>query len=117
MASDVGVGAQAREVELKLKDIFEKFRGDRTKPSRQEPGYPGMTSRLRTIVSGSFSGTMGPTKTHEKLYKIVGEEFSEVLKQLKQVVEKDIPALNKKLDSAKAPWTPGRKIPDWKVPK
>ena len=38
---------------------------------------------------------------------------SEVIGDLRKVVETDLPALHKQLDDAGAPWTPGRKIPDW----
>lgn len=111
---DKAMRKDVRATELKLKDIMEKFSGDPTKRSRQEPAKAGLSSKLRTIVGGSFSGTMGPTKTHMQLYEVVADDFSELLIELKAVVEKEIPALNQKLEDSKAPWTPGRKIPAWK---
>ena len=47
-------------------------------------------------------------------YDIVVAEYEEVIGDLRQLVETDLPALNEKLDEAGAPWTPGRKIPDIK---
>ena len=95
----------------KWMDINEKFNGDPTKSRRNESAYPGFNSRLRTMMFGAMGSTEGPTGTHMQQYDIVVEEYEQVADQLKELVETDIPALNKKLDEAGAAWTPGRKIP------
>ncbi len=95
-------------------DIMEKFNGDPTKARRNESAYSGFNGRMRTMMMGAMGSTEGPTGTHRKQYDIVSQEFSEVIGDLKQLVEVDVPALNAKLDEAGAPWTPGRKIPDLK---
>ena len=103
-----------RELEVRMMDIMEKFNGDPTKTRRNESAYPGLNSRLRTMMMAAMGSTEGPTGTHRQQYDIVAEEYGEVIGDLKQVVEVDLPALNEKLDDAGAPWTPGRKIPDLK---
>ena len=105
---------ETRRLELKLQDLIERFSGDPTRTKRSEPGMPGIVGRVQTVVSGHWSTTYGPTNTHRKSYEIAAEEFSEVLGPLRQLVERDVPALGRKLEAARAPWTPGRRIPDWK---
>jgi len=111
---DPAIRKKARELELKMEDIMEKFNGDRLRPQHQEPGYPGIMSRISTVVRGHWSTDMAPTTSHKRSYEIAEEEFVEVLERLKPLVETDIPALNKALEDAGARWTPGRPIPDWK---
>lgn len=111
---DPSIRGEVRKVELLLMDINEAFNGDPTKPRREEPGYPGLMDRLNTAVRGSYSVITGPTNTHRKCYDIAEQEFSELMPKIRQLIDKDIPQLNKKLEDAGAKWTPGRKIPDWK---
>lgn len=111
---DPAIRAKARELELAMEDIMEMFTGDRLRPSLQEPGYPGILSRISTTVRGHWSTDMAPTTSHKRSYEIAEEEFTEALAKLKPLVEKEIPKLNKALEKAGARWTPGRPIPDWK---
>jgi hypothetical protein len=105
---------QVRQTELRLQDMIEKFQGDPTRPRRNEPAMPGILSRVRTVVYGTWSTTQAATGTHQRSYEIAADEFSEVLAPLRKLVERDVPALGRKLEAAGAPWTPGRRIPDWK---
>jgi hypothetical protein len=43
---------------------------------------------------------------------IAGDEFTEVLTGLRQLVEVDLRALEGAMEQAGAPWTPGR-LPAW----
>ncbi len=103
-----------RTVRTKLIDVMEKFTGDPTRPRRNEAAYPGFTGRIFTMMFGAMGSYEGPTGTHRAQYAIVEEEFTAAMATLKEVLETDLRALYKKLDEAGAPWTPGRKIPDWK---
>ena len=105
---------EIRAIETRLKDVLEKFNGDPTRPKRNEAAYPGLTSRLRVMMFGAMGSSEGPTETHRRQYEIAGEEFTEAVDELRQIVEVDLPAFNDTLDEAGEPWTPGRKIPDWR---
>lgn len=111
---DPGLLKEARALELRLMDLREKMTGDPTKRRRSEPAYRGLMSRIQQIVRGHWSATTGPTQTHRKNYEIAADEFSEILDDLRQLIETDLVALEKKLEAAGAPWTPGRGIPHWK---
>jgi photosystem II stability/assembly factor-like uncharacterized protein len=102
---------EVRAMELEMMDIMEAFNGDPTKPKRNEPALPGIRGRLRTAMSGAMASTTGPTNTHRRQYEIASEQLDGVVSKLQDLMESKIPELNEKLDEAKAPWTPGRKIP------
>lgn len=110
---DPEMGNQVRALEIRLMDILEKFNGDPTKTRRNESAYPGLQSRIRTMMGGAMSSLTGPTGTHQRQYEIAGEEYEEVIGDLRTLIEDDVTALFDELDEAGAPWTPGRKIPDW----
>lgn len=111
---DLALVNEVREMKIKLMDVMEKFNGDPTKSRRNESAYPGFSRRIGTMIFGAMGSYEGPTGTHRAQYDIIDAEFSEVLDSLKEILETDMPALHEKLDDAGAPWTPGRKIPDWK---
>ncbi|MCH5373478.1 MAG: glycosyl hydrolase, partial [Planctomycetes bacterium] len=90
---------EARQLELRLMDLMEKFDGDPTRPKRSEPGMPGIIDRLQTIVAGHWSTTTGPTETHRKSYEIVADEFGQLLPALRELVEKDLVRLSRKLEA------------------
>ncbi|MCU0961191.1 MAG: hypothetical protein MUF48_13910 [Pirellulaceae bacterium] len=111
---DPALGVEVRNLELRLTDILERFSGDPTKPRRNEPGMPGILSRVQTVVYGHWSTTSGPTQSHRRSYDIAAQQYSAVLGDLQKLVEQDVPELGRKLEAAGAPWTPGRGIPQWR---
>src|SRR5271157_1759349 len=55
---------KARNLELKLLDVRERFTGDPTKRGRNEPASLGLISRIETIISGHWTTTSAPTASH-----------------------------------------------------
>lgn len=111
---DPAMENEVRELEIQLLDINESFNGDPTKSRRNESAAPGINSRLMTMMFGAMGSTEGPTGTHRRQYEIAAELYEDVVGDLKNLVENEIPKLHQKLDESGAPWTPGRKIPDLK---
>jgi photosystem II stability/assembly factor-like uncharacterized protein len=105
---------EARTLELRLMDLREKITGDPTKRRRSEPSMRGIMSRINQIVYGHWSTTSPPTDTHRKNYDIAAEEFSNILEDLRRLIETDLVELENKLEESGAPWTPGRGVPKWK---
>ena len=58
-------------------------------------------------------GLRGPIEESSRLRALRGEEFGQELGKLRTLVEGDLKTLEKALDLAGAPWTPGR-LPEWK---
>jgi photosystem II stability/assembly factor-like uncharacterized protein len=104
---------RARELEIGLMDLRERFAGDPTTERRSEPAMPGLIDRVQTIVGGHWSTSQTPTETHRKLYEMVSEAMGPLLADLRKAVEKDLVRMEAELDKMSAPWTPGRKIPNW----
>ena len=57
--------------------------------------------------------TSRPTQTQIDLYGHAAAEFEGTLNALRQLIEVDLAKLEKQMEAAGAPWTPGR-IPEWK---
>jgi hypothetical protein len=105
--------SRARELEIRLLDLDERFSGDPTTDRRSEPAMPGLISRVQTIIGGHWSTSQSPTETHRKLYTMVADAMPKLLDDLRVAVERDLVKLEADLDKLSAPWTPGRKIPSW----
>jgi hypothetical protein len=110
---DVALRKEARNLELQLRDLKEQLEGDPTRASRQEPAMPGLVSRLDQVVGGHWSTTTLPTQTNRQQLALVVEQFGKLHPTLKKLLSEDLPALEQKLEDAGAPWTPGRRLPDW----
>ncbi|HWC65709.1 MAG TPA: glycosyl hydrolase [Thermoanaerobaculia bacterium] len=106
------LGAEARSLEARLRDIDRALRGDRVAGRYEIPTAPSITDRVEGIVGTQWVATSAPTGTSLEAYDIAADEFTVQLAALKTLVEKDLRALEEKLEGAGAPWTPGR-IPQW----
>ena len=53
-----------------------------------------------------------PTQTHVDGYNIAADEFSQQLSKLRTLMQVDVANLERAMESAGAPWTPGR-LPEW----
>jgi hypothetical protein len=74
---------------------------------------PSTSERVAYIVGSQRMSIASPTQTQVNQYKVAAQEFEAVLVQLHQLIEVDLAKLEKQLEAAGAPWTPGR-IPEWK---
>lgn len=109
--------AKAREdclrLEKQLADINLALNGDRVWRSFNE-GSPASISEHAQSAASPTRGTTGhPTKTALEQYQIASDALALEIPKLRKLVDVDIKALEKQLDAAGAPYTPGR-LPDWK---
>jgi photosystem II stability/assembly factor-like uncharacterized protein len=105
--------AEARDLEVRLMDLQEVIQGDLTLPRRNEPGMPGIMSRIQTVVGGTWSTSSAPTATHREQYGIASDGFSAVVEDIRQLVDVDVPALESRLEAMGIRWTTGRGVPSW----
>ncbi|HMN10464.1 MAG TPA: hypothetical protein PKC83_16935 [Gemmatimonadaceae bacterium] len=99
---------QVRALEGRLRLVVRELSGDRALASRSEATPSSLADRVNGI-SGEQGRTLGrPTGTHEEQLAIAGELFAAELARLRQLVEGDIPALERAAEKAGAPYTPGR---------
>ncbi len=98
-----------KQVEAKLEKINLAMSGDRLASRVDAPTQPGISSRLRTVF-GVAGSTSAPTQTQRDALKIASEEFKPVLAEIRSLMENDIKNLERKLEAAGAPYTPGRMV-------
>ncbi len=94
-------------------EILMALRGDNFARQHEEQTAPSISQRIGRVVQGMGSNTTRPTKTMQDDYKVAGQLFAPVLARLRLLVEVDLPKLDKGLDAAGVPHTPGR-VPNWK---
>lgn len=110
--ADPALMADVRAMDLRLKGLVTKLRGDTTLGKRNEPTPTSISERVEDAVNSLWYATSPPTQTQRDAYRFAGEEFTPLLADLTKLIETDLPALEAKLEAAGAPWTPGR-VPKW----
>jgi hypothetical protein len=100
-------------LEKRLTTLRREFTGDEVYGRFNENDPPTLWGRLDAMTQGFWSSTADPTGTAMKAYQIAADQFETMYASLRQIVNSDVPALEKELDHVGAPWTPGR-LPDWK---
>jgi hypothetical protein len=101
---------RAKAAETRLDEVIFAMRGLEPKASDEEipPTRLPVWSRLSTIIYNQFGTTSEPGQSQLQGAQIVRDELVPLLVTLKAIAREDIPALEKELDAARAPWTPGR---------
>ncbi len=101
------------KLEGELAGIEMALSGDRVMRAHNE-GIPASVQEHVQAAASPARGTTGrPTRTATEQYQIASDALAVQIPRLRKLVETDIRALEKQLDAAGAPPTPGR-LPDWK---
>ena len=103
----------ATALDKRTNEILRVLRGDSAARQRNMNTPPSISERVGYIVGSQRMSTASPTQTQLNQYSAAAQEFGAVLAQLHQLIEVDLAKLEKQLEAAGAPWTPGR-IPEWK---
>jgi photosystem II stability/assembly factor-like uncharacterized protein len=103
----------AAALDKRTNEILRALRGDNVLRARNINLPPSIVERVGDIVGSQRMSTARPTQTQVNQYAAAAQEFDTVLSQLRQLIEGDLARLEKQMEAAGAPWTPGR-IPDWK---
>ncbi len=105
----------ARNLGQVNRDILRTLRGDVALRARNENTPISIVERVEDIAGEQLLALIKPTTTQLEAYRIAGEEFSQELTKLRRLIENDLRELEKAMDAAGAPWTPGR-LPEWTPP-
>jgi photosystem II stability/assembly factor-like uncharacterized protein len=103
----------ARDLEKRNRSVLRALRGDVALRARNENTPISIVERVEGIADEQLLALAKPTTTQREAFRIASEEFSAELTKLRKLIEVDLRELEKALDAAGAPWTPGR-LPDWK---
>ncbi len=111
-AADRALLAEIDTLQKRLNTIRTKLAGDKTRSKREEPTPPSISQRVGVAVE--WNVTSPPTQTQHDAYRYAGTEFTEVLAELRSLIQDDLARIEGTLEEAGAPWTPGR-IPNWEI--
>jgi hypothetical protein len=106
------LGSVADGIEQRDREILRALRGDKELQKRNEPVPSSINDRVTNIMEGERFALAKPTQSHVDSYNIAAAEFAASLAKLHALVEVDLVKLEKDMEAAAAPWTPGR-VPDW----
>jgi hypothetical protein len=106
------LSAAADSIQQRDDDILRALRGDVAIAARSENVPSSVNDRVTSIMEGERFAITRPTQTHMDAYAIASEEFVQQLANLRTLIQVDEAKLEKDMEAAGAPWTPGR-VPDW----
>lgn len=88
--------------------------GDRIKGRLEIQQGPSLNSRINTAIGAGTSSTSDPTGTSKRVAEIAKQQLKPVIEMLKEIMNTDIPTIDRMLNQTNAPWTPGRILEiDW----
>jgi photosystem II stability/assembly factor-like uncharacterized protein len=105
--------SDAAALDKRTNEILRALTGDQALRQRNMNLPPSIGERVGDIVGSQRMSTSRPTQTQMDQYAHAAQEFETTLNQLRQLIEGDLARLEKQMEAAGAPWTPGR-IPEWK---
>ncbi len=108
---DTALDDEVRALGHRLADLKEALDGNQQKDDIGEPSPPSVAGRLGTVIMANRLSAYGPTPHHLENFRIAREDFAAIREGLNRLIEADLPALEKKLEAAGVPWTPGRVVP------
>src|SRR5579871_5397798 len=111
-AAEKELAATADTLEQRNRLILRALRGDVEVAKRNEPIPTSINDRINSIMEGERFSLAKPTQSNIDSYNIGAAEFTDQLAKLHSLVEVDLTKLEKDMEAAGAPWTPGR-VPDW----
>jgi hypothetical protein len=111
-AAEKQLDAAAESIEQKNREILRVLHGDAEMQKRNEPVPSSINDRVDAIMEGERFALAKPTPSHIDDYNIAAAEFADELGKLRTLVKVDLAQLEKDMEAAGAPWTPGR-VPEW----
>jgi photosystem II stability/assembly factor-like uncharacterized protein len=109
-AAPNGLDAELHAIEQELYALDESLNGNRSRSEVGEPNPPTVQTWLQVAARGTRLSTYGPTPTHRRSLEIAEQELASLRERLNRVLEERLPAFERELEKAGAPWTPGEPI-------
>lgn len=106
-----GVDQDLYAIERNLYEIEEGLSGSQAKGEVGELATAAVTDRLSAALIGTVFSTYGPTPTHRQSLEWGREAFAELRERINAILTERIPSVERRLQEAGAPWTPGAPIP------
>lgn len=105
--------SRAVALEKRLNEVASTLRGNPNAGERTLPEPPTVVERVQRVTFSMLGSSSLPTQTVQDVYKDAASEFAAALAKLRTIAKVEMPALEKALDAAGVPHTPGR-FPEWR---
>ena len=106
-----GLDAELHAIEQNLYEIEQGLGGSTSRDAIGEWDVHHVNRRLSVVSSGTRLSTYGPTPTHRRSLEIAEQELGALRERLNAILEERLPALERQLEQAGAPWAPGQPVP------
>ncbi|HEY6334009.1 MAG TPA: glycosyl hydrolase [Blastocatellia bacterium] len=106
------LAAETFALEKHTNEVLRALRGDNVLRQLNYNTVPSISERVGGIVSDQRMSIQKPTQTQVNAYSIAASEFTEQLATLRHLIDVDLAKLEKDMEAAGAPWTPGH-LPEW----
>jgi photosystem II stability/assembly factor-like uncharacterized protein len=103
---------QLYQLRQTLLEFDEQLNGNRAKRNVHERINPTLNRRLWFAMGGTRNTTYGPTPNIERSLDIAYNQFDELKAVLENIINQQLPDMEKALMEAGAPWVEGRPIPE-----
>jgi photosystem II stability/assembly factor-like uncharacterized protein len=111
-AADAKMRESVRVLIRKNQEVLRELRGDTVLRGRNENTPESIAERVGVVVGATRLAVVKPTGTQREAYRLASADLARVVTKLRSLMEKDVKELEKAMDAAGAPWTPGR-LPEW----
>ncbi|MBO6513265.1 MAG: hypothetical protein JJ974_04795 [Phycisphaerales bacterium] len=109
---DPDLAQQVRSMLRRVAQMQERVSGNARRAMANDQGPVSISRRLNVVQTGTRYSTHGPTPTHRESFDIARRALDELKSELDRLIQTDLPRLERKLDEAGVPWTPGRTVPN-----
>ena len=91
-----------------LAGLSVRLSGDPARGTLNESDAPSISGRVGEVMGGHWETRQTPTATQRRDIEIARSALEGLTRDLKALIEGDLARLKADLESAGAPWTPGR---------
>ena len=98
-------------VEVTVQVVADALDGDAVHAAVGQAAPGGTVHALTPLPADGPPTAPPPTPTHRRSLESAEQELAGVRERLRALIEERLPALERQLDEAGAPWTPGRPLP------
>ena len=99
------------DIDARLAVLAARLQGDPAPRQLNEPTVPSIMGRIGQVAGGHWGTRQAPTETQRVSLAIAREGFGEVVAALRSLLEGELAGLERDMEAAGAPWTPGRGVP------
>ncbi|MEM9931109.1 MAG: glycosyl hydrolase, partial [Bacteroidota bacterium] len=110
-AAPGGLDTRLHAVHQQLVDIDMAMNGNPAKAELGEKDFPTIGERLGYAFTATERSSYGPTVTARRNVDIAKEEFKKLRDELTVLIEVTMPALEREIREAGAPWIEGQPLP------